>query len=321
MANAEAKDLELLRRRLSVFIHRPSPWHVALHELQQRIRTQNWSVFVFGGTLRDILALSTSIPPRDLDLVVAGATPQELQKVFSPELVRINRFGGLHLHVRKLPVDIWTLDSTWAFRERLIPGSDFSDLPKTTFLDVEAVVAKFQAQPGRARQVFSQNFFRAIVERQVEINLEENPFPALCVVRSLVTARRLQFSLGPRLVRFILHHTYHLALEELEAVQQSHYGRILLDRNNLHSLLKLLRDQVGGMRVRPVLLPRWHQLNWHAQWGEALESGDKREGDGRPITRDYPSIHTSTRRLRSRVNRSVLGATGNSDPKPRISAG
>ncbi|WP_152622197.1 hypothetical protein [Archangium violaceum] len=230
---------------------------------------QNWTVFVFGGTLRDLLALSPTTVPRDLDLVVAGTTTEALQSAFGQKVVRVNRFGGLHLLIQKLPVDIWTLDSTWAFRERLVHGCDFAALPRTTFLNVEAITAEFQAQPGRPRTVYSQGFFRGIQERQVEINLEDNPFPALCVIRALLTAKRLHFSLGPRLVRFILHHAGRIPFEELEAVQRSHYGRVRLDRHELHLLSNLIREQAGSMKVHPIALPRERQLDLRSQWSEA----------------------------------------------------
>jgi len=249
-----------LRRRLSAFIHRESVWRPALRSLQERTQDRGWTIYVFGGTLRDLLALAPSTVPRDLDLVVAGTTRQSLESVFERELVRVNRFGGLHLVTHKLPVDMWTLDSTWAFRERLVHGSDFSDLPRTTFLNVEAIAAEFHTRPGRARTLYTRGFFRGIQERQVEINLEDNPYPALCIVRSLLTAQRLRFSLGPRLVRFIMHHARRIPIEELEAIQRSHYGRIRLNRHQLHTLTVLVREQASHIKIRPVTLPREHQL-------------------------------------------------------------
>jgi hypothetical protein len=275
MDNVDTRQLEfLLRRRLSAFIHRSSPWRPALRSLLETTQDRDWTVFVFGGTLRDLLALSPTTIPRDLDLVVGGTTRESLQTTFNRKVVRVNRFGGLHLLIHKLPVDIWTLDSTWAFRERLVHGGDFSDLPRTTFLNVEAIAAEFRAQPGRPRTVYSQGFFRGIQERQVEINLEDNPFPALCVVRALLTARRLQFSLGPRLVRFILHHAGQIPFEELEAVQCSHYGRVRIDRHELHILLALMREQASSMKVRPVALPRERQLDLRSWWNEATATDE-----------------------------------------------
>jgi hypothetical protein len=261
MVDEKNPQLEFrLRRRLSAFIHRESVWRPALRSLREKTQDRGWTIFVFGGTLRDLLALAPSTVPRDLDLVVAGTTRESLESVFKRELVRVNRFGGLHLVTHKLPVDMWTLDSTWAFRERLVYGRDFSDLPRTTFLNVEAIAAEFHTQPGRARTVYTRGFFRGIQERQVEINLEDNPFPALCIVRSLITAQRLRFSLGPRLVRFILHHARRIPIEELEAIQRSHYGRIRLNRHQLHALTVLIREQASHIKIRPVMMPHEQQL-------------------------------------------------------------
>lgn len=258
---------ELLRRRLSSFVARAYPWHRAISTILQRARVRGWTIFVFGGTLRDLVALSPAVAPRDLDLVVSGASSEALQAAFADELLRVTRFGGLHLHLHKLPVDIWPLESTWAFRERLVPGGDFADLPRTTFLNVEAVAAELDTTPGRRRRIYHQAFFSGIQERMLEINLEHNPYPGLCVVRSLITARRLQFSLGPRLARFIAHHGTLLPMEELEAIQLSHYGRIRLDRDHLQRLVGVVRKEAGATKKpRPVSLPRAHRLEWHSWW-------------------------------------------------------
>jgi hypothetical protein len=108
----------------------------------------------------------------------------------------------------------------------------------------------------------------------VEINLEDNPFPSLCVVRSLLTAQRLRFSLGPRLVRYILHYGKLIPLEELEAVQMPHYGKVRLDRHKLHSFLTLMREQASTMKIRPVSLPHERQLDWHSTWSQAPVSDE-----------------------------------------------
>ncbi len=256
---------EVLRRRLSAFVAQAYPWHRAISVIRQKARVRGWTIFVFGGTLRDLMAVSATAAPRDLDLVVSGASSAALQEAFPQEAVRVNRFGGLHLRVHNLPIDIWPLEATWAFREGHVPGGDFADLPRTTFLNVEAVAAELEAIPGRRRRVYGHTFFRALQERQVEINLENNPYPSLCVVRSLMTARRLGFSLGPRLARFIAHHGARLPMEELEAVQLSHYGRIQLDRDRLHRLLGGVRKEVGSMnKPRPIPLPRVRRLEWHS---------------------------------------------------------
>ncbi|WP_223639328.1 hypothetical protein [Corallococcus sp. EGB] len=225
-------------------------------------RAHDWEVFVFGGTLRDLLAVSATAAPRDVDLVVAGATGEALRAAFARQLVRVNRFGGLRLQVQKLPVDIWTLESTWAFQQKLVPGGDFAQLPRTTFLNVEAVAAEMDTRKGRARQVYGDAFFRAVREQVLEINLEENPYAGLCVVRSLLTARKLHYALGPRLARYLAHHGSRIDGAELEAIQRSHYGRVHLGRDQLMRLIRIVSGRATATRPRPIELPRARQLEW-----------------------------------------------------------
>lgn len=248
-------QVEKLRERLSRFVTRASKWQTALDEVIKKSQSNRWSLFVFGGTLRDLLALTPPPAPRDLDLVVSGPTIEELRGVFAPQIIRETRFGGLHLRVKKLPVDIWTLESTWAFRSGLVPSQGFEALPKTTFLNVEAVAAELNTSSGRARQIYSHGFFEAVRDKLLEINLEDNPFPALCMVRSLITARHLDYSIGPRLLHYLYYHGSRISLEEMEAVQRAHYGHVKLDQNDLRNLLGLVQEHALSSTKTPLRLP------------------------------------------------------------------
>ena len=61
-------------------------------------------------------------------------------------------------------------------------------MPKTTFLNVEAVAVELNPRPTRSRKLYESGFFEGVATETIEINLEENPFPDLCVARSLLTA-------------------------------------------------------------------------------------------------------------------------------------
>ncbi len=44
-------------------------------------------------------------------------------------------------------------------------------------------------------ELFECGFFEALQSRVLDINYEENPYPALAAVRSIVTATKLRYSL------------------------------------------------------------------------------------------------------------------------------
>lgn len=88
-------------------------------------------------------------------------------------------------------------------------------MPKTTFLNVEAAAVELATVHGKSRRIYTHGFFEALADRTLEINFEENPFPALCVVRALITAARLQFLIGPKLSKYLVHYGRIFSGEEL----------------------------------------------------------------------------------------------------------
>jgi len=223
-----------LRRRVSRLLADDAAWKTPRAELLSRLAQSDKQAFLFGGAVRDLMLWSPYHAFRDIDVVVDGATTDTLQVEFGPHVVRRTRFGGLHLDVEGWLFDLWPLADTWAFREYptlLRPRPE--ELPSTTFMTVEAVVVSLSSKPGHPRQVFESGFFEALVTRTIELNFEHNPYPKLNAVRTLLTASRLGFAIGPRLVRFLSDQVRRSEMEELVEVQRRHYGRVLLDEETL----------------------------------------------------------------------------------------
>jgi hypothetical protein len=260
---ADSKDQRLrgeLRARVGSFLAKDeSPRRRALLSTIERIRVRKWNAVLFGGTLRDLMVYGLSKPPRDVDLVIADVTTDELANVFADSMSKRTRFGGLHLRSGGWMFDVWPLSETWAFRQLGYPAlrHDFASLPRTTFLNVEAVAVEVATPHGKTRRIHSHGFFEALSNRTVEINFEDNPFPALCVVRSLVTAARLQFSIGPKLSQYLVHYSRIFSAEELVQVQISHYGYSKLSATEFRVWLAAVEDQyrAGAARAVGVRLP------------------------------------------------------------------
>src|SRR5271157_1476053 len=174
-----------LRSRLTRFLGNGTSWKRPLREVIGRIEKERWRAVIFGGVVRDLAVFGPAERPRDVDIVLAGASADEIERVFEAWVVRRTRFGGVRLLVEKWMFDIWDVSSTWGIHQLGLDPS-FGELPKTTFLNVEAVAAEISSNPGFERRIYSGAFFKALEERTVNINFEDNPFPALCVVRSLI---------------------------------------------------------------------------------------------------------------------------------------
>jgi hypothetical protein len=176
--------------------------------------------------------------------MVAGVSVQALEAAFTGDVQRRTRFGGLHLAAGGMPFDVWPLEQTWAFQTGQGQEPSFAELPRTTFLNVEAVVAEITG-PG-AGTIHDGGAFEAALSRTLEINFEPNPSPLQCVVRSLVTAARLEFAIGPRLARYLAAHGAALGGEALAEARQAHDGNLPWGAEDFRRWLDALAEWVSS---------------------------------------------------------------------------
>ena len=256
----------LLREVRYLCCHTERRWNTPIVKTLEDIRSVGSRAVFFGGTLRSLLLsrLFNRRPgrPRDLDIVVAGTTLEEMKRKFDAHITRETRFGGLSMKRYTWQFDVWPLDRTWTFVQSDAFNPQFSALPRTTFLNLEAVAVDVWPGDQRKRTIYSgdEQFFSGILNKTLEINNAVNPFPGLCVVRSLVMAADIDFSIGPRLAHYIAHHGDNLVQDELGDIQRHHYGRVRIDPGQLRMWINHVTDSLGRQADRPVLLPIPRQL-------------------------------------------------------------
>ncbi len=236
----ESQQIELLKKLLrsevaSFCRHDKTRWKNSISATIGEIRERHWNAVFFGGTLRSLLLsrLSNNLPgrPRDIDIVMNGANLEDLRDSFKPYIARQTRFGGLKLKRVNWQFDVWPLEETYAFKENGIRSPTFEDLPTTTFFNVESIAMEVWPKRGCPRKIFSSDdqFFRGVINRTIEINREQNPFPELCVVRAIVMAANLKWKIGPRLLLYLAEHGHTMTTATFEGIQVKHYGRVQWD--------------------------------------------------------------------------------------------
>lgn len=245
----------VLRQRLDEFLAPNAGDREAMREVLCRFRECQCQSYLFGGLLRDLMVKGNDARPRDVDVVVSGASTLELERLFCQYLDRRTRFGGLHLKNKGWMFDVWPLEETWAFKHNPSQEVSFSELPHTAFLNVEAVVAELSGAPEQPRKIHDHGFFEGITNKVVELNNEENPFPALCVVRSLVIATDLGFDIGPILAHYILRHMNAIPVSHLMDAQLHHYGANKLPPDALREAHKAFLRHSYRASDKPVRLP------------------------------------------------------------------
>lgn len=222
----------------------------ALRTIRSAIASKGWRAVLFGGALRDIMVFGNERIPRDFDIVV-DVNAAELSDLFQSRIRRKTRFGGLQILQDGWPLDIWPLDRTWAF-EHMALAPTFENLPKTTFLNVEAIAVDLWNPHGSKRNLYEHQFFSAIASRTVEVNFRENPYPLLCVVRSLITAWRLNFGVGENLKEYVRQFGASLTLPDIERIQNEHYGHPQVPSNLIRSWI----NDVLNSSTAPLVLAR-----------------------------------------------------------------
>jgi hypothetical protein len=257
MVNAKRENLHAdLRWRIRHFLTDDAEVKASRQSVLRSIREAGWPAVIFGGTIRDIMLRSAWTSFRDIDIVVGDATSDELAKHFGPYVRRRTRFGGLHLSVDGHAFDVWPLKQTWAFQEfPLLLGGDFFDLPRTTFLSIEAVCVELPSKIGMPRKIVEHGFFESLVTQIIELNFDINPFPDLSIVRAIAAAMKTGFSLGPKLCSYIAAFSRHYEPEQLYSAQCRHYGVGLFSVAELAELTKLISHATNWHPRRPVKLP------------------------------------------------------------------
>ena len=202
-------------------------WKTPIIDTLDELHKPNLNAVFFGGTLRSLLigrvVASNLRRPRDIDIVVSGVVLDNLREQFRETISRETRFGGLQLSRSKWQFDVWPLQNTWAFVHDSMADPSFTNLPYTTFLNLEAIAVEVWGQPGHQRKMFSGNdqFFDGIINRTVDINKEDNPFPQLCVVRSLILSSSLGFKISPKLAYYIDKHGHDISKNDIGHIKKN----------------------------------------------------------------------------------------------------
>lgn len=258
--------MELLKSRLRAEVARfykrdGRLWKQPIVDTLRELQETNARAVFFGGTLRSLLAsrmfCHKAGRPRDVDIVVSGALIEDLRERFEEIISRTTRFGGLQLQRLGWQFDVWPLDRTWAFVNDAVVDPEFEHLPSTTFFNLEAIAVEVWASPGKPRAIYSgdDQFFEGLMDRVLEINREENPYPELCVVRALVMSSGLEFQIGPRLAKYVVDHGEVMTQADLAEVQRHHYGSLRREPSQLKSWIEHIANAITETSEGPIRLP------------------------------------------------------------------
>ena len=249
-----------LADRLQTFLMVRSPIANAINY----VRRNSSRCFVFGGALRDIFRPDSLTPSaRDVDIVVSRNDLRYLIEECEKYVLGQNRFGGYRIKIGPVPVDIWAVDETWAFRKTLVLPQSFYSLTKTTFLNIDGIAADVPMGQDIDIKVFAKDYLDAFNSGVLDISLYNNPFPTLVAIKALRAMYRYDLKITHRLASYLYASFRGYGYNWLENEQVRHYGRALFDHRQLEALGIALKEYLcAGAAHRMTFSPR-DQLSFH----------------------------------------------------------
>jgi hypothetical protein len=199
--------------------------------------SQEGELLLFGGAVRDFCENGYSLLPRDFDIVV-NTKLTDLGHCFPDLHYEKNRYGGYKLDFGTISFDIWALSSTWAFRERIVQDISADNLVNTVFFNLDAIVYDFNS-----RTIYDGGYSKAREDGFLDIVLEQNPHPELCVLRAFVLKKKYNVFFANRLRKYINTWINNFEIlddvtKTLQDVQETHYGKNVLSKYEIYNELK-----------------------------------------------------------------------------------
>ncbi|MEP1832540.1 MAG: hypothetical protein ABJL57_02530 [Hyphomonas sp.] len=158
------------------------------------------NVGLIGGAVRDLAFQSVRKFKSDLDFVLCVDDFDAFARLSSTLNLRCNAFGGYRTTVGGLRVDFWEARSSWAHLAGHCQVNDLSDVRKTTFFNLDAIILDV----GKRELIADEEVISGFLERYLDINLRPNPNEDGAAVRALRRLWKNQLKASKRLVDFLV---------------------------------------------------------------------------------------------------------------------
>ena len=220
MSQQAIKKYSDLKKRIGKFLKCNAGQHDEIRSFLDSIKSLG-DVVIIGGMLRDLSISGREGFHSDIDLVIHASDKEKLEYAFSKYEWTKNKFGGYRINTGRWPIDLWTFDSTWAFKEGYVKGEDFKDLCKTTFFNWDAIV--FELYSGQLHA--ADDYIKLINEKKLDINLQPNPNPLGNVIKIFRYYEKYGAVLSPRLVEYANSILKDLSYNDILAYERKSYEK------------------------------------------------------------------------------------------------
>ncbi|WP_051075295.1 hypothetical protein [Alkalispirochaeta alkalica] len=213
-----------------------------LLQIIRRIETES-SIFIFSGVIRDFFLGREDI--RDIDLVLEK--PIDIDTYFADVPIRKNSFGGYKILYDDIPVDLWYIRDTWAYKFQKVfdfyPGVGVF---QTAFFNFSNIIFSLSEN----KFYFSNHFTRFLRDKEIDIGYPINANYDLCIVNTIYYSQKLNLKVSDNLKLFILQH-YKPSSSFIEDVQKKHFGSVLYDSDMIQSFMEDIRSELVSSKKLP----------------------------------------------------------------------
>ena len=155
------------------------------------------NLYLIGGVLREFKDHGYIQELRDIDIVIDTAEKTACKAMLRKYKPQINAFGGYKISCQDLIVDIWFLDETWAYQEKIVnctPDQYGERLTDTVFLNLDGIAYNW------ARGTWQEERYdESMRSRVIDIVLKQNPHVKLNIIRAMVLRKRYNFTFSEAL--------------------------------------------------------------------------------------------------------------------------
>jgi hypothetical protein len=192
-------------------------------------------VLIFSGVIRNYF-INYYGKVRDFDLVI-NCEEEILENLLKNYPHTKNSFGGYKVNIDTLTVDIWYIHKTWAFTNNKLSPALFPQytLIKTTFFNFSAIVFDF----NNREFLYGKEFMDFLRTGKVDLVLEENPLPQLCIVNTIYYKEKYRLDISKHLEDFCISNFYKYDENEYENIQAKHFGEVKYDYSYIKEYMQI----------------------------------------------------------------------------------
>ncbi|NIH20291.1 hypothetical protein [Morganella morganii] len=193
-------------------------------------------VFLFSGIIRDYFLhrdKKLDFDVRDLDIVVLDIN--KFKKTIENKIKhKKNSFGGLKLYFNEITIDVWQTNLTWGLNTITKINNNnniINILPETVFFNCSSILFDFQSKTFIED---NNNHFQSFIESKIlDIVLEENPLPELCILNTIHYTNKYNLKVSEKLAYYVTSTFPKINKNRLMQIQKNHFNKIIYEINQL----------------------------------------------------------------------------------------